>query len=44
MENGKLLLQALRGPVFVGEFVDGVELSAASRGMQPGQARTLRGK
>ena len=37
MENGKLLLQALRGPVFIGEFVDGGKLSASSRGMQPGQ-------
>ena len=44
MGNGKLLLQTLRGPVFVGEFVDGVELSAPSGGMQQGQARTLRGE
>lgn len=44
MENGKLLLQTLRHPVFIGEIVDGGELSPTSGGMQQGQARTLRGE
>ena len=43
-KNGELLLQALRGPVFERECVDGGELPASSGGMQPGQARALRGR
>ena len=42
-KNGELLLQALRGPVFECECADGGELSASPGGMQPGQARALRG-